>query len=277
MDKNKNEKNAAICYLLEQLQAKVYKLKLLFDDIILDTEDRIKLETEFRKECFGVTSTTWEILEKIGNWTSCCGVPPEQLGKPPYQPHEVEGDVSGLESFVKSKLNLIKDEYLSSGKIRIVDKDNIPVGETYPDTTKEQWLESANFLIERYKKEFANHEEDTKKNPDTNFPLPIWTPNVFIDEEIVNAAKGFMAGPVGMFRNKAVVAENQVFKNIHELRTFIIDFQCKTKDMVLYMTYTRDRQDFGNRDPFKMTPEERENAPRVTVYGWRGAFVNRDI
>jgi len=183
-----------------------------------------------------------------------------------------------VESFISTvtkELTTIKDEYLSSEKIKIVNKDNIPVGETYPNTTKEQWLKCTNGIVESYNKEFAEREEFVKTNPDVEFPLPILASNVFIDEEIVNAAKGFMVGPVGMFRNKPVVAESQVYPNIHELRTFLLNFQCKNKDMVLYMTYTQDRQDFGNKDPFKMTPEERENAPMVKVHCWRGAFVDK--
>jgi len=198
--------------------------------------------------------------------------------------NEEQANNEYVESFISTvtkELATIKDEYLSSEKIKIVNKDNVPVRETYPDTTKEQWLECTNGIVESYNKEFAEREEFIKTNPDAEFPLPILipnvflTPNVFVDEEIVNAAKGFMVGPVGIFRNKAVVAETQVYPNIYEMRTFLINAQCKTKDMVLYITYTQDRQDFGNRDPFKMTPEEIDNAPMVKVYCWRGAFVDK--
>jgi hypothetical protein len=267
-DKAKNEKNAAICQLLEQLQTKVYKLKLLFDDIKLNTEDRITLETEFRKECFGVTSTTWDILEKIGNWSRCSCVPPEQLpeqlGKPAYQPDEIEGDVSSLTDYVKFNLDSIN-------KKRVEDDS----GYNEPDITKEQWLKGIESIVDNLNSKLESYNKKTTSE-DSTYRLDILNKKIIFDVDIINAAKGFMLGPVGLFRGKVIEAATLAFENIHEMRIFLTNLQSKTKDMVLYMTYEYLRPDFGNADPFKMTLEERENVPKVKVYCWRGAFVDKE-
>lgn len=247
-NKTKNEKNAAICELVEQLQSKVYKLKLLFDDIILDTEDRITLETEFRKECFGVTSTTWVLLEKIGNWSCRSCVPPEQLGMPSHQPHEIEGDVSSLTDYVKANLDSITENRV---------EDNFGYNE--PDITKEQWLKGFESIVDNL-----------------NSQLESYNRKIIFDVDIINAAKGFMVGPVGLFRGKMIEAATQTFPSLEEMRVFLLNVQCKTKDMILYMTYEELRSDYGNADPFKMTDEERISVPKVKVYCWRGAFVDKE-
>jgi hypothetical protein len=263
-NKTKNEKNAAICELLEQLQAKVYKLKLLFDDIILDTEDRIKLETEFIKECFGVTSTTWVLLENTGNWSCRSCVPPEQLGMPSHQPHEIEGDVSPLTDFVKVNLDSIS-------KKRVEDDSQY----NEPDITKEHWLATIESILNNINSKLDSRKEKTTPE-DLTYRPDVFNNKIIFDEDIINAAKGFMVGPVGLFRNKMIAAETQVFDNIHEMRIFIVNLQCKTKDMVLYMTYEYMVPDFGNLDPFTLIYEEQIKLPKVTKYAWRGAFVDKE-
>lgn len=103
---------------------------------------------------------------------------------------------------------------------------------TMPDTTKEEWLKTIDS-----QKDFYNNDGRT----------------LIMDEEIINAAKGFFLGPVGVFRNRTVAAEIQRFDNLFEMRIFLINVQCKTKDMVLYVTY----EDKG-------------------VYYWRGVFVDKE-
>lgn len=104
--------------------------------------------------------------------------------------------------------------------------------ELMPDATKEEWLKAIDG-----QKHFYNKDGRT----------------ILMDEEIINAAKGFFLGPVGVFNNKVIAAETQKFDNLYEMRIFLINVQCKTKDMVLYVTY----EDKG-------------------VYYWRGAFVDKE-
>jgi hypothetical protein len=262
--KIENVKNDEILELLEQLQLKVYKLKLLFDDIVLNPDDRINLETEFRKECFRLTSTTWFLLENIGNWRSFIGVPPEQLGKPAYQPHEIEGDVSDLTGYVKSNLDSINSKRLDK-------KFEFDV----PDITKERWLKDVESIVENMNNTFGR--ENKKTTPeDLTYKPDLLNNKVIFDEAIINAAKGFMVGPVGLFRNKMIAAETQTFDSLEEMRIFLLNVQCKTKDMVLYMTYEYQKPDFGDVDPLTLTFEEQRNAPKVTVYAWRGVFVDKE-
>jgi hypothetical protein len=104
--------------------------------------------------------------------------------------------------------------------------------ELMPDATKEEWLKAIDS-----QKDFYNNDGKT----------------ILMDEEIINAAKGFFLGPVGVFNNKVIAAETQKFDNLFEMRIFLINVQCKTKDMVLYVTY----EDKG-------------------VYYWRGVFVDKE-
>ena len=101
-----------------------------------------------------------------------------------------------------------------------------------PDVTKEEWLKAIDS-----QKDIYNNDGRT----------------ILMDEEIINAAKGFFLGPVGVFNNKLIAAEIQKFDSLDEMRIFLINVQCKTKDMVLYVTY----EDKG-------------------VYYWRGVFVDKE-
>ena len=62
-----------------------------------------------------------------------------------------------------------------------------------------------------------------------------------------------MTGPIGLFRNKCVEAMTQKYPSLEEMKIFLFNVQCKTKDMVLYMTYEQNG-----------------------TYYWRGAFVNKE-
>ena len=104
--------------------------------------------------------------------------------------------------------------------------------ELMPDATKEEWLKAIDS-----QKDFYNNDGRT----------------ILMDEEIINAAKGFFLGPVGVFNNKVIAAEIQKFDSLDEMRIFLINVQCKTKDMGLYVTY----EDKG-------------------VCYWRGVFVDKE-
>ena len=102
-----------------------------------------------------------------------------------------------------------------------------------PDVTKEEWLQSIDSLKSKFQQQYENNKE---KYPELN----IKQQEIFVDEEVVLLVKGFMCGPVGVFRNKAVEATIvQKYDNIHELRIFI-KLQAKTKDIVLYIIYKED-------------------------------------
>ena len=164
-----------------------------------------------------------------------------------YAPEDLEGDVTPLLNFIGAEMEQINND-ISEGNA--VDPINVP------DVTKEEWLE----YIEGRKVFYKEHHEDWQKyydekkqeGKDSSFHPESIETKIVLDEEIVAAAKGFMTGPVGLFRNKMVAAETQRFDNIHEMKIFIINMQCKTKDMVLYETYERNG-----------------------VYYWRGAFVDK--
>jgi hypothetical protein len=148
--------------------------------------------------------------------------------------------VDCLASTVTEELTCIEESYLPK-------EDNYSV----PDTTKEEWVKS-----NEQRKSYKEIKE-------------------FVDEDILNAAKGFMVGPVGIFRGKIVAAESQVFEDIHEMKIFLLNVQCKTKDMVLYMTYTTERTDFGGKDSLSFSCEELQKLPKVPVYCFRGKFVDK--
>jgi hypothetical protein len=72
------------------------------------------------------------------------------------------------------------------------------------------------------------------------------------------------------------VAASKVFPTKEELKEWVLS-KAKDDDMILYMTYSYQKVDFGDIDPFKVTQEEIEKLPKTTVYCWRGNFVNNTI
>ncbi len=149
-------------------------------------------------------------------------------------PKDSESDISLISELVGTEMAQINNDMSDSNTV-------YPIN--VPDVTKEEWLQ----YIEGRKVFYKEHCEYWGKSYTETLET-----NIVLDEEIIAAAKGFMVGPVGLFRNKAVAAETQRFDNIHEMKIFIINLQCKTKDMVLYETYERNG-----------------------VYYWRGAFVKK--
>lgn len=124
-----------------------------------------------------------------------------------------------------------------------------PIGmETY---TRERWLEVVN--------------ED-----------PGFVDQTFIlDEDIISAAKNFMLGPCGAWRNKALLAETRTFGSLKELKENILK-ESQEKDMVLYKVYSYEKVDIVDWivGPPK-TLEEIKNRPKTIQYAWRGAFVDK--
>lgn len=126
-----------------------------------------------------------------------------------------------------------------------------------PDITREEWSKTAldhqKYFDEEHEKMKLWYDEELAKTTRNKW-LPISNSEptksvIVVDDEIINMAKGFMVGPVGLFRGRAVEAQTQRFDNLPEMQIFL-KVQAKTKDMVLYMTFKKDN-----------------------VYFWRGAFV----
>jgi hypothetical protein len=81
----------------------------------------------------------------------------------------------------------------------------------------------------------------------------------FFDSDIIAAAKAFMIDVVGVYRKKAIVAEQfREFDTLEELRKNIL-MEAKEKDMVLYRTVTFEK--LKSKEGIK--------------YAWLGAFVDK--
>jgi regulator of replication initiation timing len=202
----------------------------------------IEDEKNFVSFCYSLQKLTKQAVDQTGYFKSLCGI-----GRNSYAPEELEGDVTPLTDLVSVEMEKIKNEIDDGNSARPIKASDI---------TKEQWLEYSEarkvFYKENYEDWQKYYDEKKQEGKDCLFhPVSIET-NIVLDEEIIAAAKGFMTGPVGLFRNKMVVAETQRFDDIHEMRIFLINVQCKTKDMVLYETHERSGK-----------------------YYWRGAFVDK--
>jgi hypothetical protein len=130
-----------------------------------------------------------------------------------------------------------------------------PIGlETY---TREQWLETL--------------ESQTSAFPEGSFKDQI---SIF-DEDIISAAKNFLLGPCGAWRNKPLLAETRTFDSLEELKENILN-EAREKDMVLYRVYSYEKIEIDwNVGPPK-TLEEIQNRPKTTQYAWRGVFLDKE-
>lgn len=241
--KEQNERNIKIEELIEKLQLDLYKLKLVFDDIKSNTEDRIKHELEFRKTCFAITSKTWMLMEDFGYGKQFCGVPPEQYGEPMYDAKDMAPDapeILDLKGLVQTTLDSISGKRVES-KIEA------------PDATKEQWFKAMESIQNQYNDHVDEDKERQKVTAqDLTFRPDFIYTNIIMDEDVINAAKGFMVGPVGIFRNQCVASmAGKSFSSLEELKSDIL-VESKLRDMVLYMVFEKAGQ-----------------------YFWRGVFVDK--
>ena len=92
---------------------------------------------------------------------------------------------------------------------------------------------------------------------------------IFFDEDIIAAAKNFLLGPCGAWRDKALIAETRKFDSLEKLKENILN-EAEKKDMVLYKTYTTEKVEF-ELETFKM-----KDRPRGTLYYWGGAFLDKE-
>lgn len=85
------------------------------------------------------------------------------------------------------------------------------------------------------------------------------------DEDIIEAAKNFLVGPCGAWRNKAILAETQSFPTLEELKESILN-QSQERDMILYVVYEDTKREYS--PDFKVTSES-------PLYVWRGSFLDK--
>lgn len=130
-----------------------------------------------------------------------------------------------------------------------------PIGmETY---TRERWLE----VVDQRP---VWHREDPGFVDQT----------LILDEDIISAAKNFMLGPCGAWRNKALMAETRTFDSLEELKENILK-ESQEKDMVLYKVYSYEKVEIDWIIGPPKTLEEIKNRPKTIQYAWRGAFVDK--
>ena len=135
---------------------------------------------------------------------------------PSFEILESNVEVEDEKEFIPKILETAKAELSSIEKTFLPTK---PL--SCPDTSVETWRDAMTQLQEEFKQNKFRYD-------------------VFIDEEVINLVKGFVYGPVGVFRGKPIEATIvQKYDNIYELIIFL-NLQAKTKDIVLYMTFKED-------------------------------------
>ena len=124
------------------------------------------------------------------------------------------------------------------------------LNETEPDVTKEQWIKSNESLNDFFKKSLEENKKTLNDTVDAKVgslfspTYPFKELDIFVDDDIVNAAKGYMTGPICFFRNKAICAEvSKAYDTLEDMKKNILQI-CELKDMVLYMTLKTDGKYF---------------------------------
>jgi hypothetical protein len=100
----------------------------------------------------------------------------------------------------------------------------------------------------------------------TNYSHSTHSGKVIFDEDIIGAAKNFLVGPCGAWRNKAILAETQNFSSLEALKESILK-QAQEKDMILYNVYEDVKREY-DQGTFNVISES-------PLYVWRGAFLDK--
>lgn len=222
--------------------------------------DYNELDTATREKKWREHYTASKVLKEITGveaYHKRCREESEQQRRKDIEESKV--DIDFFTSSIKEELINIKEP--KHFRVQTINKDgttdinieyehNSPPIETpvYPDATKDEWLIS----LEHAKKHFNllyKQQKDFYENPPESFKVeitssvkPDWykepiLQEIFIDEDIINLISGYMLGPVGMFRNKAIqTGVTQKYDSIDEMRVFL-KMQSKRQDIVIYMTY----------------------------------------
>lgn len=136
-------------------------------------------------------------------------------------------------------------------ELTAIKESSVVSEDVYPNTTKEEWLES----IEQHKAYFQKQYEELKnfyenaRKPDSSFVKAFGPPKIsffpeldkpkeiFVDDEVIALVDGFMCDPVGLFNSRKVEAfDEQKYDNFTEMLSFL-KVQAKTKNVIVYMTY----------------------------------------
>jgi len=215
------DKKQQIIDALEKIEEQSKYLTIALEKVY--KTQKIEDEREFVSSCNYLQMLAKQALSITGYYKRLSDFPRDV-----YAPEELEGDEADLTKLVSFEFTKIEKQIEEGNKTNPI---NIP------DITKERWLKDMESHKVQYKKTFEESKKYYETDPDSQFCITPVETNIFLDEEIINAAEGFMVGPVGMFRNKGVEAGSQVFDNLTEMKIFLLNVQCKTMDMVLYMTY----------------------------------------
>jgi len=152
-----------------------------------------------------------------------------------YTSEELEGDLSDISNFINAEINKLEEQIKEGNKYKpIQEPEYKPIQE--PDPTKEEWLQSVERAKTYYSKIYNEAKEFFDNNEDKSWCLEPVETHIILDETIINMAKGYMVGPVGLFRSNLIEAIVQSFDNLSEMQLFL-EVQSKTEDMVLYMIY----------------------------------------
>lgn len=183
-------------------------------------------------------------------------------------------DASIFQGLVKTELDDI--EYPKVNRVYKVNTDTKElfdvVEELVEEPTKAIYTELEN---DQYTRE-SWQEIISSRSTHSDLFAHIKIENTFFDEDIISAAKGFMIAPVGVQRNKGVMADTFAFPSLEEMKIFILNVMCKTNDMFLYMMYTREITDFsGVRSPNTCSFEYIEKLPKKTEHCLRGVFLDK--
>jgi len=186
------------------------------------TPPSLEDEKKFVDTCHYLQMCARQALQTTGYYKKLSGVPRKQ-----YAPEELEGDLSEFSEFIKVEFNKLEEQIKEGNKYK-------PIQE--PDSTKEEWLQSVERAKTYYSKIYNEAKEFFDNNEDKYWCVEPVETHIILDEKIINMAKGYMIGPVGLFRNNLIEAIVQSFDNLPEMQLFL-EVQSKTKDMVLYMIY----------------------------------------
>ena len=265
-----NNKKENIYKTIQKIKAQTAHLEQALDNLY-NEEHTIEKEKEFISVCHTIQSTAKTVIAQTGYYKALAT---EYRAR--YAPEELEGDPSDIKELVKASLNDI--EYPKVNRVYKINPEanggfdiiEEPVEEPTKAICTE--LEDQNFTRDEWQEVIKN----SRSSYSTLFERSNEEHGVFFDEDIIAAAKGFMVGPVSIQRKKSIVAETYKFPTLAELKIFTLNVMCKTKDMILYTTFTQETPDWsGVNSANKGSFEFIKNLPKKTDYVLRGVFLDK--
>lgn len=270
-ENTKESKYNRINQLLFNLAQKSKYMKDLLVEIENSTDEdyRIKCEINFKSYTHDCVALVRLIQEEAGFFKCFSGVPPEQYNQPPYERKDCL-DLPENKQLVDTFFNTIKSdaddlEWHKTDRVYVLNKEKAKL-----DVIEEKLKTPERRILSDLEDQTYSREEwqDTIKD----FAPELGHDKNIFDEDIIAAAYAFMVGPVSIQRNKAILAQTRKYSSLEELKQDILT-EAKEKDMVLYMTYAYEVAD--PRDINKTTFKVTENYPKITMYCWRGVFLDK--